>query len=166
MRYSRLIAFFFAVAIFGMFAASGQTPGSSTSEAAGAAETQTPQQAPTAQIPQQDLSPNMQPPAEPNFAPTWSRFEIQVKRLPLKHLADRPLDPQVDPGIRLRAAGGPKMCGSITSYNFSPGDNPQLQSITTCTPSQGVRTLRTHDEYEKPEAPLLQKTNYSPSPKQ
>lgn len=45
-----------------------------------------------------------------------------------------------DRGIYLGAAGN--VCGSIVSYNFSPGDNPQLESITTCTPAARVTSKR------------------------
>ena len=45
-----------------------------------------------------------------------------------------------DRGIYLGAAGN--VCGAIVSYNFSPGENPQLQSITTCTPATRVASKR------------------------
>jgi hypothetical protein len=171
MHYFRFIAFLLVIAIFGTFAVFGQKQGSAPSQVPGTAQTQTPQPAPAAQTPQRDSSPNMQPPAPPELTTDWRR--IKVKLVPghthtviIKQQRDQPLDPSIDQGIYLRAASGPKACGSIVSYNFSPGDNPQLQSVTTCTPAEGVRTLRTQDEDQKPQGPLLQKTNYSPSPKQ
>lgn len=47
-----------------------------------------------------------------------------------------------DSGIYLNRGAGSTTCGSIVSYNFSPGDHPQLESITTCTPSNAVATKR------------------------
>src|SRR5262249_18550361 len=144
MHYSRFIAFLFAIAIFGMFAAFGQTPGSSTSQAPAAAQASPSIPPATALTPQQDSLPNMQPPAPLTLTTPLGR--IKIKLVPgrthtviIKQQRDQPLDSQIDQGIYLRAAGGPKSCGSIVSYNFSPGDNPQLQSVTTCTPSEGVR---------------------------
>ncbi|MGH9567299.1 MAG: hypothetical protein ACRD4I_15065 [Candidatus Angelobacter sp.] len=55
------------------------------------------------------------------------------------HLAARDLP---DSGIYLNRGAGSTTCGSIVSYNFSPGDHPQLESITTCTPSNAVATKR------------------------
>src|SRR5690348_1204984 len=46
-----------------------------------------------------------------------------------------------DRGIYLGAAGN--VCGSIVSYNFSAGENPQLESITTCTRATRVTSKRT-----------------------
>ena len=63
----------------------------------------------------------------------------------------------VDPGIFLRRAAG-NFCGSIVSYNFSPGDNPQLESVTTCTPADGIVTRRALGIDKKPPAPLLRTT--------
>src|SRR5262245_31498113 len=121
MHYSRFIAFLVAIAIFGMFAASGQTPGSSTSQVPAAAQ-QTPAQMLTAQDTQQNPSPNMQPHAPPELTTDWR--SIKVKRGPghthtviIKQQRDQPLDPQIDQGIYLRAAGQAKACGSIVSYN-------------------------------------------------
>ena len=166
MRYSKLIAFFFAVAIFGMFAAFGQTTGTPASQAPAAGQAQNSAQPLTAQDPQQNPSPNMQPPAAPELGTHWRRIKVNLvpHKVVLKQMQDLPLDPQIDQGIYLRAASS--TCGTIVSYNFSQGDNPQLHNITTCTPSQGVKTLRTQDEDQRPQGPLLQKTNYSPSPKQ
>jgi hypothetical protein len=162
MQYFRLIAFLLALASFGMLAAFGQTPGTPAPQAPTAA------QPPTAQTPQPNPSPNMQAPAAPDLKRRWRPIKVKLvtgRRLQLiKQLPDQPLDPQIDQGIFLRAAGN--MCGSIVSYNFSRGDNPELQSVTTCTPSDAVRTLRTRDQDQKPQAPLLQKTTYSPGPKQ
>ncbi len=68
--------------------------------------------------------------------------------------------PQLDPGIRLKHHAG-NSCASIVSYNFSPGDNPELESVTTCTPADAVTTRRAQDKRKKPSAPLFQTTEYS-----
>lgn len=48
------------------------------------------------------------------------------------------------------------MCGAIVSYNFSPGSNPQLESVTTCTPANTVLTRRAHKQrFKKPMMPGL-----------
>ncbi len=55
--------------------------------------------------------------------------------------------PNFDQGIYLPTyADGQSTCASIMSYNFSPGDNPQLKSVTTCTPAQPHSVYRTDDQ--------------------
>lgn len=67
-----------------------------------------------------------------------------------------------DPGIRLNTTGpGVAMCGSIVSYNFSAGERPKLESVTTCTPSNTVITRRALGKDAKPQGPQLQKTAFS-----
>ena len=65
---------------------------------------------------------------------------------------------KLDPGIYLpRYAGGTSMCAAIMSYNFTPGDNPKLESVTTCTPARPHSVYRTNDENKKrPQGPVLQ----------
>lgn len=72
-------------------------------------------------------------------------------------------DPRIDPGIRLRTGAG-NVCGSIVSYNFSPGENPQLESVTTCTPADTVTTRRAWGKDKKPPAPLFRTSELSTSP--
>ncbi len=67
---------------------------------------------------------------------------------------------QLDRGIYLKHSGG-NFCGSIVSYNFSQGDNPQFESVTTCTPRGWVETHRANGQNKKPPAPLFQTTEYS-----
>lgn len=67
-----------------------------------------------------------------------------------------------DRGIRLTPAAGEAMCGSIVSYNFSQGEAPKLESVTTCTPSTTVVTRRARGVEKKPQGPQLQKTAFSP----
>jgi hypothetical protein len=82
-------------------------------------------------------------------------------RVTPKQLSDGPLDP----GIFLpRSASLNGACGSIVSYNFSQGENPQLESITTCTPSNALATLKANDKENKRLAPQLRKTDYSSTP--
>ena len=68
----------------------------------------------------------------------------------------------IDPGIYLpRSAGLGNVCGSIVSYNFSPGDNPKLESVTTCTPAGIVESRRAGDDEEKkPPVPRVLRTKY------
>ena len=48
------------------------------------------------------------------------------------------------------------LCAAIMSYNFTPGDNPELKSVTTCTPARPNSVYRTDDENRKrPPAPAL-----------
>ena len=69
-----------------------------------------------------------------------------------------------DSGIYLgRANSGDQVCGSIVSYNFSPGQNPYLESITNCTPSGRISTYRARGKKRKPVAPQLRTTEYSTS---
>lgn len=68
--------------------------------------------------------------------------ELQVQEAPKPFAGD--------PGI---VANWPNAnsneCLSIVSYNFSAGANPQLESVTTCTPSNTVLTRRTHRDKGK-----------------
>ena len=53
-------------------------------------------------------------------------------------------------------ADGKSMCAAIMSYNFTPGDNPELKSITTCTPARPNSVYRTDRENSKrPPTPSL-----------
>jgi hypothetical protein len=53
-------------------------------------------------------------------------------------------------------ADGRSVCAAIMSYNFTPGDNPQLKSVTTCTPARPNSIYRTDDTHKKrPPAPAL-----------
>lgn len=111
----------------------------------------------------------VQPPASPpQPASTFQPFRVILvprrkntlapgRKYAPKLLPDGPLDP----GIFLpRLAGLNGACGSIVSYNFSQGEDPQLESVTTCTPSSAMATLRAKDKEDKPPAPQLQKADY------
>jgi len=72
-----------------------------------------------------------------------------------------------DRGIYLKKGAGNGMCGAIVSYNFSAGENPSLQSITTCTPANPEAPLRTgHEKQPKPPAPQLRKAVLESGPPQ
>lgn len=60
-----------------------------------------------------------------------------------------------DKGILVRDMGG--ACGSIVSYNFSPGENPKLESVTTCTPSNTIvpRRAKTRKQQQPPQLQLV-----------
>jgi hypothetical protein len=63
-----------------------------------------------------------------------------------------------DRGIYVRQVDGANVCGSIVSYNFSAGTNPQLESVTTCTPSNAVASKRARVPNNKPEGPRVLQT--------
>jgi hypothetical protein len=66
----------------------------------------------------------------------------------------------VDPGIYARQIDGANVCGAIVSYNFSAGANPQLESVTTCTPSNAVTTQRARVRNPRPAGPQILKTTF------
>ena len=67
--------------------------------------------------------------------------------------------PTFDQGIYLPTyADGQSTCAAIMSYNFSPGDNPELKSVTTCTPARPHSVYRTdQDRKKRPPAVELQR---------
>lgn len=70
-----------------------------------------------------------------------------------------------DRGIYLRRMAGTGTCGSIVSYNFSPGENPVLESVTKCTPSGITTVRRANRQDEKPAVPQFREIKDIP-PKQ
>ncbi len=75
------------------------------------------------------------------FKTDISKMKIQVAKGSLLQAHDPTFlmqkpDTAFDQGIYARTGGN--MCGAIVSYNFSPGLNPHLESITTCTPSNAA----------------------------
>ena len=151
-----------------------------------------PQQSEVAPIPDGARAASQPPATNSNNASSGQRPKIrflqrvQPRKSPkLKLLPDPPLVPGVsgqrvadsfdgalpgqpfrqspDPGIVLNRGTG-NVCGSIVSYNFSPGDNPQLESVTTCTPAGEVTTRRAWGKDKKPPAPLFRTTELSTSP--
>jgi hypothetical protein len=74
----------------------------------------------------------------------------------------KPTPPQgrFDRGIYAMQSGpGDEVCGSIVSYNFTEGQNPQLDSVTTCTSASTIKTLRARGKDKKPVAPLFKTTD-------
>jgi hypothetical protein len=58
--------------------------------------------------------------------------------------------PNFDQGIYLPTyADGQSTCAAIMSYNFTPGENPQLKDVTTCTSARPNSVYRTDDERKK-----------------
>jgi hypothetical protein len=74
---------------------------------------------------------------------------------------ETPPEGEFDRGIYVRkpAAGDNESCASIISYNFSPGENPHLESVTTCTSASMTNTLRARGKETKRVAPLFQTTD-------
>lgn len=71
-------------------------------------------------------------------------------------------DRNLDKGIYAPTyADGQSTCAAIMSYNFTPGDNPELKSVTTCTPARPNSVYRTDDlrkndtHKKRPPAPAL-----------
>lgn len=90
------------------------------------------------------------------YHPSWS--QTSQPDIPRFHYQSRHALPaypgfsqrgDFDRGIYLGAAG--KMCGCIVSYNFSAGEDPQLESITTCTPANRVTSKRTRGRQPQPQ---------------
>ncbi len=80
-------------------------------------------------------------------SPTGQAAAIQKQLNLAAHMVQRP---NFDQGIYLPTfADGQSTCAAIMSYNFSPGDNPELQSVTTCTPAHPHSVYRTNDERRK-----------------
>lgn len=90
------------------------------------------------------------------YHPSWSQTsqpEIPLFQYQSRHaLPAHPVFPPrgLDRGIYLGAAG--KMCGCIVSYNFSAGEDPQLESITTCTPANRVTSKRAQGRQSQPQS--------------
>lgn len=99
------------------------------------------------------------PPAQ-NSAPEFKlfpapRFQYNAPRRTLDP-ASLPRPQEIpDRGIYLRHPDGTNMCASIVSYNFSPGDNPQLESVTTCTPANTQATKRARAPRPAPQGPRM-----------
>lgn len=85
-------------------------------------------------------------------------FQLQGK---LPRYQETPSQGDFDRGIYVRkpVVRADESCASILSYNFSPGENPQLESVTTCTSASMTNTLRTRGKDRKPVAPLLKTTD-------
>jgi len=61
-------------------------------------------------------------------------------------------------------ADGQSTCAAIMSYNFTPGDNPELKSVTTCTPAQSHSVYRTDDDRKKRPPAVELQTISAPQP--
>lgn len=150
---------------------------SSSAQAAQSPKSSQQTSTPTVEIEPQVTSPDAATRSTPASAPLRIRVvRVPAKKLPpIKQLPDTPLIPegllqrvanaafdsqnQFDRGIFLRHGTG-NTCGSIVSYNFSPGNNPQVESVTTCTPSDAVVTRNALGKDKKAPAPLFQLIDY------
>ncbi len=134
--------------------AMSQPPSQSSSQQQTPGATQSPSSGPT----------TAQQPAPAQAGPESKPFRVILVPGKKDNFARRPLpDGPLDPGIFLPTyANLGRMCGSIVSYNFSQGENPRLESVTTCTPGNAQRTLRVDRKEKQPPAPQLRKTDFAP----
>ena len=103
-----------------------------------------------------------QPAQNFEFKTDISKMKVQVARKSGELEAHDPTflmqkpDTVFDRGIYAETGGN--MCGAIVSYNFSPGMNPRLESVTTCTPSNAVvqQRARGRKPLKSPTPQLLQ----------
>ncbi len=171
MNQLRFAAFLFSFATLLWLSALGQTsqgPTTPTTPPAGVTIQSLPalNTAPDASVPSQQRPDDgawRRPfvvPIEPKKSQTPTLlFPIQGSpKFRLRAYGNRSPNPNLDRGIFMPHPSAGNGCGSIVSYNFSPGDNPQLESITTCTPSDAVATRRAEGEGKKPSTPQIQKT--------
>ena len=110
-----------------------------------------------AQTPQASSGQNTSPQLSGDFvnqayvqwlAAQQNQFHSQRREILAQDAAPKPF--AGDPGIVAnRSNGSSNECLSIVSYNFSAGANPQLESVTTCTPSNTVLTRRTRRDKGK-----------------
>ena len=179
MNQLRFVAFLLSFSTLLWLSALGQTSQTPTTPAAPPAGVTT-QSSP---LPNATPDTSSMPSAQSTGVATWPRFKLvpprQDRPAVRKHLPDGPLVPgvtvqrladrdqqgvtpperSIDPGIYpSKVAGLGGVCGSIVSYNFSPGENPQLESVTTCTPSGTVATRRAEGQGKKTPTPQIQKT--------
>lgn len=111
--------------------------------------------------PSQPATPDAATPPAQNSAPEFKlfpapRFQYNAPRRTLDPASlPRPQEMIPDRGIYLKHPDGSNSCASIVSYNFSPGDNPQLESVTTCTPANTQATKRARAPHPAPQGPRV-----------
>jgi len=163
MRLLRLLVFFLFVTGLGLLSCFAQT--STPQNAQTPATSQTPPAQQPAQPPsgivRNPFAQQPAGPAAPQLAPDPGRLRILVaprERLHKKRLEQLP-DVPPDPGIYMRRSArfNGDVCGSIVSYNFSKGDNPHLESVTTCAPAMVQEGMRANEE-QKPTPPRIIQT--------
>jgi hypothetical protein len=99
-------------------------------------------------------------PAKPPRFQLPSRKPSQDFQVLSRRYQETPPRGDVDRGIYLRKpAARAESCASILSYNFSEGENPQLESVTTCTSASMTNALRARGKDKKPVAPLFKTTD-------
>lgn len=119
---------------------------------------QTPQPSPEQQAPPQLSGDFLNKAYLQQWAAEQKQFRIQGSRREMP-VQEAPKPFAGDPGIVANQPNASSNeCLAIVSYNFSPGNNPHLENVTTCTPSSKVLTRRAHREKGKksPELPLVQ----------
>ncbi|HLJ25865.1 MAG TPA: hypothetical protein VKY85_04085 [Candidatus Angelobacter sp.] len=161
MRLRRFVVLFLVAASFSLLPAFAQT---SQSQDASAPATQA--QPPQPSQPPSGLVHNpfvKQPQAVPS--PEWSKISSQRPRqLPdVREAPGHSFNPAIDKGIFLRsdAGTGNTICEAIVSYNFSRGDSPHVESVTTCTSTNKV-IMRQAEGDETPRVPRLVQTSIRP----
>jgi len=87
------------------------------------------------------------------------RERFQARQLLAENASQRDDQPgSFDQGIYLRQIDGANVCGTIVSYHFSPGDDPRLKGVTTCTPWNAVTSKRTNGQSHAPQGPQVIQT--------
>jgi hypothetical protein len=159
----KLLRLVVVAALFGcVVAASAQTTQSAPDQGSAAAQaapapggtepyTIFPAKPPRFQMPSRKPSPDFQVQGQ------LPRYLGQLKR----RYQETPPQGDFDRGIYVRKQVVPRdeSCASIISYNFSPGESPQLESVTTCTSASMTNSLRTRGKDKKPVAPLFKTTD-------
>lgn len=79
---------------------------------------------------------------------------------PYRLLSGQSSSNRIDDGIYLRQTDGANVCAAIVSYNFSSGENPRLESVTTCTPANAVTSKRAKRPVKTPQGPHVVRTKY------
>src|SRR5579862_4284697 len=161
MRLRRFVVLFLVAASFSLLPAFAQTSQSqnATAPATQAQPAQQSSQEPSGFVHHPFVK---QPQAVPS--PEWSKISSQRPHQLQREAPNHSFDPAIDKGIFLRsdASTGNTICEAIVSYNFSRGDNPHIESVTTCTSTNKAIMRQAEGENETPPVPRLVQTSIQP----
>jgi hypothetical protein len=136
-----------------------------TAQQPGSAQEKSPAKAGTAQQAGQDSSGRAQSDQTAKITIESLQKAIQEARErehlpPYQLLSGKSSSDSFDGGIYLRQTEGANVCAAIVSYNFSSGENPRLESVTTCTPGNAVTSKRARGPNKMPQGPHVVRTTY------